>query len=68
MDEGKKIWKKCLVFDLCCICLAFGLILTGTGKGAGVKQELKTVAAKWEMVRQTSGAAGGGDTSVEKKK
>ncbi|MCI9137070.1 MAG: hypothetical protein HFH48_05840, partial [Lachnospiraceae bacterium] len=39
----KNIWKICLMFDLCCLCLIFGMMLTGRGKGEEMKQALQEV-------------------------
>lgn len=41
--KKKYIWKKCRLFDLCCLCLILGLILAGAGRGAELKQEIKEV-------------------------
>ncbi|WP_275442930.1 polysaccharide deacetylase family protein [Petralouisia muris] len=66
--KGKKIWKKFLLFDLCCLCLAFGLLLTGTGKGKEMKQGLMAAAEKLEKTRQASGTAQTDAGSSERKK
>ena len=66
--KGKKFWKKCLLFDLCCLCLALGLIFTGTGKGAEMKQSLAAAAEKLEKTRQASGPAQEDAGASERKK
>ena len=55
--EGTKklhFWRKCLVFDLFCICLAFAVIMSGAGRGGKVKQGLKTVLQRQEDIEHTS--------------
>lgn len=66
--KGKKFWKKCLLFDLCCLLLAFGLIFTGTGKGAEMKQNFAAAAEKLEKARQASGPAKESAKASERKK
>ncbi len=66
--KGKHIWKKCLVFDLCCICLLFLMAATGTGKGAEMKRGLEAAARRLEEVRQASNPAKEERASTEKKK
>lgn len=66
--KGKKIWKKFLLFDTCCICLLLGLILTGTGKGAMLKQGFLAAAGHFEEIRQASNAQPKDAAPAEKKK
>lgn len=66
--KGKNFWKKCLLFDLCCLCLVLGLIFTGTGKGAEMKQSLAAAAEKLEKTRQASGPAQEDAGASERKK
>ena len=66
--KGKHIWKKCLVFDLCCICLLVLMVAAGIGKGAEMKRGLETAARRLEEVRQASNPAKEERASTEKKK
>ncbi len=66
--KGKKIWKKCLIFDVCCICLLLALTITGTGRGAEVKQGFLVAAGYVEKIRQASSAAPKDAASAEKKR
>lgn len=66
--KGKNIWKKCLMFDVCCVCFLFLMVITGTGKGAKLQQSLKTAAGGLETIRQASGAVQEENVSGEKKK
>ena len=66
--KGKKIWKKCLIFDVCCICLLLALTITGTGRGAEVKQGFLAAAGYVEKIRQASSAAPKDAASAEKKR
>ena len=66
--KGKHIWKKCLVFDLCCICLLVLMAAAGIGKGAEMKRGLETAARRLEEVRQASNPAKEERASTEKKK
>ena len=66
--KGKKVWKKFLAFDLCCACMAFGMVAAGIGKGARLKQGLQTAARSLDVAEQASGAAREGSPSSEKKR
>lgn len=60
--KKKKFWKRCLMFDLICICLVSGIIFSGVGKGKKIKQELISVIQMQESKKETS-AQSQGDTS-----
>lgn len=60
--EGTKklhFWRKCLIFDLFCICLAAGVIISGTGRGEKMKQGLTAALQKQESTQRTSAKAQG---------
>lgn len=58
--DGKKythFWKKCMIFDLICICLAAGLISSGAGKGRVIRNGL---VAAGRLLEGNSGQASNG--------
>ena len=65
--KKQHFWKKCLLFDLFCICLAFAVIMSGMGRGAKVKQQLTAALQKQEDAKLTSAKAQGdtGETEDE---
>ena len=52
--KKKNFWKRCLMFDLICICLVSGIIFSGVGKGKKIKQELISVIQMQESKKETS--------------
>ncbi|MCI8299626.1 MAG: polysaccharide deacetylase family protein [Lachnospiraceae bacterium] len=57
-------WGKCLVFDLCCICVVLGMTVLGVGNGEKMR---RGVAAFWiqEDIRSASVDGVQGDTGEE---
>lgn len=49
-----QFWKKCLVFDLCCLCLILAAVYIGAGNGRVVKQELQAWAQRSCNVKSAS--------------
>lgn len=66
--KGKKVWKKFLAFDLCCACMALGMVAAGIGKGAEFKQGLQAAASSLDTAKQVSGAAQEGCAPSERKR
>lgn len=58
----KDIWKKCMIFDLLCICLICGCMVSGAGKGDRIKQSLISAMKIQENSNNTSSIHKEGDT------